>query len=501
MEDLSSLLAGLPYELLRGSIHRPVGSIAYHSGRITKDCLFVCIRGQRENGHRFAWRAAEENAAAILAEELCELPPDSHTALIKVPDTRTALAEVSHRYFGYPARRLITVAVTGTKGKTTTACMIRDILRAAGIRTGYIGTLGIDCGYGTQESDHTTPESYVVAEALRQMADTGCRVAVLEASSVGLKQQRLCGLCFDIGVFLNLGNDHIGTGEHADAEEYFQCKAKLFRQCMVGICNADDVHSEAIARICTCREMHFFGRSGEWSAVSVRRECRGGQLGMSFVVPQLCGKRFLVPIPGMFNVENALAAIAVCRQLALTPEQIKRGLCRVFVPGRMENVSVCDSYRIYIDYAHNAMALEQVLNTLREYRPGRLLCLFGCGGNRALERRFLMGETSGRLADLSIVTSDNPRYEDADAIISDILVGMKRTNGRYISIPDRREAIAYALSIAMPGDILLLAGKGHETYQEICGQKYPMDERRILDELTKTDEKQCSEKKRYMPIS
>ncbi len=484
MEELSSLLAGVPYELLQGSIHKQIRGIACHSDRITKDCLFVCIRGQHTDGHEFAVRAAKEQAAAILVEESCEVPPESGTTVIKVPDTRTALAEVSHCYYGHPARRLITIAITGTKGKTTVACMILQILRNAGIRAGYIGTLGIDCGFGMEEGTHTTPESYVVAGALRQMADSGCRAAVIEASSVGLKMQRLHGICFDIGVFMNFGNDHIGTGEHADAGEYFRCKAKLFGQCMIGILNGDDPCSGAVAGASRCRELHFFGKNGELSAVSVQRECRGAQLGTSFVVPQLKGCRFAIPVPGMFNVENALAAIMVCRQLSLMPGQIRDGLLKVSIPGRMENASVCESYRIYIDYAHNAMALEQVLKTLREYAPKRLLCLFGCGGNRSRERRYSMGETSGRLADLSIITSDNPRYEDADAIISDILVGMRKTNGRYIRITDRREAIAYVLSIALPGDIVLLAGKGHEVYQEICGKHYPMDERKILADLT-----------------
>lgn len=484
MGELSSLLAGLSYELLRGSIHRKIRGIAYHSDQITKDCLFVCIRGQNRDGHEFIMRAAREQAAAVLVEEPCELPEDCDMTVIRVPDTRTALAQVSHTYYGHPARKLITIAITGTKGKTTTACMILSVLRNAGIRAGYIGTLGIDCGYGVEEGSHTTPESYVIAKAFRQMADCGCMAVVLEASSIGLKMQRLHGILFDIGVFLNFGEDHIGGAEHADIEEYFSCKAKLFEQCMIGIFNGDDKHCVAAAKTCRCREIHFFGKEREMSAVCVQRESRGTRLETSFMLPGF-GSRFVIPIPGTFNVENALAAIMVCRQLSLMPEQIRCGLSRVFIPGRMENVSICGSYRIYIDYAHNAMALEHALRTLREYRPRRLLCLFGCGGNRAHERRFTMGETSGRLADLSIITSDNPRYEDADAIISDILVGMNKTSGRYIRITDRREAIAYTLSIALPGDVILLAGKGHETYQEINGKKYPMDERRILAELSK----------------
>lgn len=484
MEELSRLIGELPYELLRGSIHRKIRNIVYHSDRITKDCLFICIRGAKTDGHLFAAHAAAQQAAAILVEEICEYPAESPMTMIRVPDTREALALTSHCFFGYPARRLTLIGITGTKGKTTTACMIREILAEAGVRTGYIGTLGIDCGYGMTEGTHTTPESYVIAEALAQMIEGGCSAAVIEASSIGLKMQRLCGMVFHIGVFLNFGNDHVGTGEHRDAAEYFCSKAKLFRQCRIGIFNAEDDRSGEMASLSCCGSISFFGTGQEICAVSVKRECTRSQLGISFVVPALACGRIVLPLAGMCNVENALAAILVCRKLSVPDDAVRAGLKRVRIAGRMENASVCGDYSIYIDYAHNAMALAGVLKTLREYDPRRLLCLFGCGGNRSKDRRFEMGFTSGRLADLSIVTSDNPRYEDADAIIDDILTGMRRTNGRYVRITDRREAIAYALSIARPGDILLLAGKGHETYQEICGKQYPMDERRILAELS-----------------
>lgn len=484
MEELSKLIAGLPYERLRGSIHRKIRNIVYHSDRITKDCLFVCIRGAQTDGHMFAAQAAARQAAAVIVEEICEYPAESPMTMIKVADTREALALVSHCFFGYPARKLKMIGITGTKGKTTTACMIRGILSAAGIRSGYIGTLGIDCGYGMTEGVHTTPESYVIAEALAQMAEGGCEAAVVEASSIGLKMRRLCGMVFHIGVFLNFGNDHVGTGEHGDAEEYFRSKALLFRQCRIGIMNADDGKCGAMASLAGCESLSFFGEGQEICAACVQRECAGAQLCVSFIVPKLTCERIYLPLAGRFNVENALAAISVCKELSIESAAIRSGLKSVGIPGRMENASVCRDYPIYIDYAHNAMALEGVLKTLREYRPRRLICLFGCGGNRSRDRRFEMGETSGRLADLSIVTSDNPRYEDADAIIDDILTGMHRTAGRYVRITDRREAIAYALRIARAGDIVLLAGKGHETYQEIRGKKYPMDERRILMELS-----------------
>lgn len=496
MIELASLLEKVPYQIMCGTSHEKIRAIVIHSEEVRCGDLFVCLKGHRQNGHRYVKQAVQNGAAAILVQEWDEVLAYHDVTVILVADTRAALAQLAHAFYGYPAKCLITVGITGTKGKTTTAWMTVQTLRLSGMRVGYIGTLGIDCGDGLEEADNTTPESLLVAKAMAAMVQKHCQIVVVEASSQGLKMHRLDEICFDIGVYLNLGADHIGPDEHRDMQDYAASKAKLFRQSMIGICNADDAYTDYMVRSSTCREMTYFSANPcedkeaakgveMFRAVNCRRIRRGHELGTLFSVPEISNEAFEIPIPGIFNVENALAAMVICRKLGVGTSWIRRGLRTAVIPGRMENVSIRDSYSIFIDYAHNALALDHILRTLREYRPARLICLFGCGGNRARDRRYSMGETSGQLADLSIVTSDNPRYEEPDAIIEDILVGMRRSGGRYIRITDRREAIAYTLSIALPGDIILLAGKGHETYQEIQGCKYPMDEREIVYEQRK----------------
>lgn len=500
MSQLTMLLEKIPHQIMCGTVHKEIHKIAIHSGDVESGDLFVCLKGYRQDGHRYIRQAVKCGATALLVQEWDEVMAYPGVTVILVRNTREALAHAAHAFYGYPAKKLITVGITGTKGKTTTAWMAVQILRYAGIRAGYIGTLGTDCGDGLYANENTTPESLVIVQAMACMVQKRCQIVLIEASSQGLKMHRLDEICFDIGVYLNLAGDHIGPGEHRDMEEYAACKAMLFRRCMIGIFNQNDEYTGYMVRSSTCREITYFGMEDEKRrsdcsedgiqneqihALQCRRIRRGQQLGMQFFIPEYDAEPFEIPIPGTFNVENALAAAVISRKLGVGTACIRQGLRHSMIPGRMENVSVRDSYSIFIDYAHNALALQHILTTLREYRPCRLICLFGCGGNRAKDRRYSMGEVSGRLADLSIVTSDNPRYEEPESIIEDILVGMKKSGGKYIRITDRREAIRYTMSIALPGDIILLAGKGHETYQEIQGKKYPMDERRIVYEQRK----------------
>lgn len=515
MSQLTALLEKIPYQIMHGTVHKEIHKIAIHSGDVERGDLFVCLKGYRQDGHRYIRQAVKCGAAALLVQEWDEVMAYPELTVILVRDTREALAHVAHAFYGYPARKLLTIGITGTKGKTTTAWMAVQILRHAGIRVGYIGTLGTDCGDGLQTTENTTPESSEIARAMACMVQKRCRIVLLEASSQGLKMHRLDGIHFDIGVYLNLAGDHIGPGEHRDMDEYAACKAMLFRRCMIGIFNQNDEYTDYMVRSSTCREILYFGMkdakresryplgekySEQIHASACRRIRNGQQLGMQFQIPEYDPEPFEIPIPGTFNVENALAAAVICRKLGVGTSWIRQGLSCSMIPGRMENVSIRRSYSIFIDYAHNALALEHILKTLREYRPCRLICLFGCGGNRARDRRYSMGEVSGRLADLSIVTSDNPRYEEPESIIEDILDGMKKSGGKYISITDRREAIRYTISIALPGDIILLAGKGHEMYQEIQGKKYPMDERRIVYEQRKTQNEGmvCQYHSRYL---
>ena len=312
----------------------------------------------------------------------------------------------------------------------------------------------------------------------------------MEVSSQGLMLHRTQGFIFDFGIFTNLEPDHIGKGEHKDFEDYLHCKGLLFQQCRVGIVNRDDEHWEAVTAGHTCTlETYGIDTEADLRARNIAFLKDGGNLGMGFEVTGLMNFPVQIATPGKFSVYNALTAIAICRHFGVEEEAIKRALMQAKVKGRIEPVKVSDTFTLMIDYAHNAMALKSLLTTLRAYEPHRLVCLFGCGGNRAKSRRYEMGEVSGNLADLTIITSDNPRNEEPQAIIDDIKMGIGKTQGRYVEICDRKEAIAYAINHGQPGDIIVLAGKGHEDYQEICGVKYPMDERVLIAEILKERQK------------
>ncbi len=459
-----------------------ITDIVYDSRQAKPGCLFVCIKGAALDGHRFAAQAAAAGAVAIVAQEPVEAPG---AQVVLVPDAKKALSLLSAAFFGHPARHgLKVIGITGTKGKTTTAYMIRSILEAAGYKTGIIGTVGAAVGEEAVPLPNTTPISYEVQKHLRRMADMGCRYVVMEVSSVGLKDSRVYGLPFAAGVFTNFSEDHIGGVEHKDMEEYLACKAMLFSMCPVGVVNADDPSVEKLLAHSTCRVYRYgMGAAGDLRGENCRHLNLPGLLGVAFTVAGDLSFTAQVGVPGRFNAYNALAAIACCHQLGIPVEAMKQGLLSVRVKGRVEPVPVPGNYTLLLDYAHNAVSMESLLTTLREYKPRRLICLFGAGGNRPKVRRYEMGEASGRLADLSVITADNSRFENVLDIIEDIKVGMKKTEGQYIEIPDRREAIRWCLEHAQEGDVIVLAGKGHEDYQEIEGVKYPFDERVVIREL------------------
>lgn len=479
---LSELLEGLEYSCSQ-DMHVPVADLIYDSRKMKPGCAFVCLRGAEADGHRYAEQAVQAGACAIVAEQPVNAPD---IPVVLVPDTRLALAGMSAALFGHPARRLKTVGITGTKGKTTTTYMIRAVLEAAGYKTGLIGTIGAVIGDQVIPTENTTPESYEVQRFLKQMADDGCHCVVMEASSIGLRGHRTAGFLFDIGLFTNFSPDHIGGSEHESLEEYMQCKSMLFRQCRIGIANMDDQNWEGIFQNHTCEVETFgFSKNAQLRAENESLVSRPGYLGVRFDVRGLLNMSVSVDIPGKFSVYNALSAIAVCRHFGVTKEQIETGLNSVKVKGRVEPVPVPGDYTLLIDYAHNAVSMENILETLKEYKPARLVCLFGAGGNRSRTRRYEMGEVCGRLADLSVITADNSRFEDVMDIIADIQIGMDKTDGQFVVIPDRREAIRYCLQNAQKGDVIVLAGKGHEDYQEIKGVKYPFDERIVVQELLK----------------
>ena len=481
---LKQLIEDMDYEVLAGRVDTEVTTLVYDSRKVEKGSVFVCISGSVRDAHDFIPDVVAKGAAAVIVEKDVEL--QEGVTYIKVANSRLALACMSAAYFDHPARKLKTIGITGTKGKTTTTYMVKSILESAGIKTGLIGTIESIVGEKRIPSANTTPESYRVQELFHEMVEAGLDAVVMEVSSQALMLHRVSGFMFDIGVFTNLEPDHIGENEHKDFADYMHCKSLLFRQCKLGIFNGDSEHLEGILKGHTCEVETFgYGKNNDLVADGVELKKDHGALGVRYHVSGLMNFDVEVNVPESFSVYNSLTAIAICHHFGVDVEKIKHALLHVSVKGRIEIVPVTKRYTIMIDYAHNAMALESLLTTLREYEPGRLVCLFGCGGNRAKSRRYEMGEVSSRLADLTVVTSDNPRNEEPMDIINDILVGVHKADGAYVTIPDRKEAIAYCMKNAQDGDIIVLAGKGHEDYQEICGVKHHMDERELIADIIK----------------
>ena len=439
-------LKELDYTLLQGSVDVETEDVIYDSRKAAPGKVFVAMKGIRADGHSFipqvlkagvtvlvTERPVEEElkASGLSGEELNKI------TVVMVEEGRHALALLSAARFGHPTKKLVMIGVTGTKGKTTTTHMIRAILQAAGKKVGMIGTTGTMIGDVVTPTLNTTPESYELHQAFSQMVEAGCEYAVMEVSSQGIKMHRTDGLYFDYGIFTNISPDHIGPGEHADFEEYLYYKTRLLN---IGT------------------EFHISGKYD--------MEVRLG-------------------IPGLFNVVNALAAVSVCSFLNLDKEKISHALEHIRVNGRMEIVYTSERCTVLVDYAHNAVSMESLLSTLRDYKPKRLVCVFGCGGNRSKDRRYSMGEIGGKLADLSIITADNSRYEKVEDIIADIRGSIEKTGGSFIEIPDRREAIRYSILQAQPGDMVAVIGKGHEDYQEINGVRHHFLDREVIEETVK----------------
>ena len=479
---LTQLLEHLEYEVVKGNHEIEVTELINDSRKVTPGCVFVCISGAVSDGHEYAGEVGAKGAKALITEKEVEALED--VTVIRVKDTRYALALMSAAYFGYPADKLKIIGITGTKGKTTTTYMVKSILEGVGHKVGLIGTIEAIIGDKSIPANNTTPESYTIHQYFAEMVEAGCDSVVMEVSSQGLMLHRTAGIPFEIGIFTNLGEDHIGPNEHKDFEDYKRCKGILFTQCRLGIANIDDPWYQDVFRNATC-QVETFGMSKEADlrATDIEHITRPGYLGVRYHVNGLMDFDVEIDIPGDFSVYNSLTAIAVCRHFNVPVENIKNALKVAKVRGRIEMVKVSDEFTMMIDYAHNAMSLESLLHTLRDYHPERIVTIFGCGGNRSRTRRYEMGEVSGRMSDLTIITSDNPRFEEPQVIIDDIITGMKKTDGEYISICDRKEAIRYAIEHGRAGDVIILAGKGHETYQEIKGVKYDMDDRNLIKEV------------------
>ena len=486
---LRKICEEIEYTLLQGSLETEVRDIIYDSRKIAPETMFVCMVGAVTDGHKYIPDVVEKGASVIVLEkeeEAAQIP--ENITVLKVESARLALALMSAALFDHPARKLVTIGLTGTKGKTTTTYMIKKVLEMAGKKVGLIGTIGAMVGEEHLSSKNTTPESYELHRMFAAMVEAGCEYVVMEVSSQGLKLDRTAGILFDYGIFTNLSPDHIGPAEHASFEEYMECKSLLFRQCRIGIVNADDEHVEGILKGHTCEVKTFSAeKEADLMASDIGFINEDGKLGMHFKVSGCMDCQAKVHIPGRFSVYNSMVTMLVCHLAGISDEAILEGLSKVQVKGRVEMLPVSKDYTLIIDYAHNEVSTRSVLTTLMEYHPKRLICVYGGGGNRSKLRRYDMGEVTGEMADLCVLTCDNPRDEEIRDINNDIKVGLARSNGKYIEIDDRKEAIAYCMKNAKPGDMIVLLGKGHEDYQEIKGVKYHFDEREavaeILDEM------------------
>ena len=468
-----------------------ITSIETDNRRCIAGSLFVCIKGYVTDGHRYAAAAVASGAAAVLAqsrEALAEYGFDwehSKAAVIFCPDTRWALSGVSATFYGDPSQKLRLVGVTGTKGKTSTTYMLRAIYQAAGLETGLVGTICNKIGEEEIPSERTTPEANILQELLFRMLERKIGTCIMEVSSQGLHLEWVGHCHFGTAVFTNLSKDHIGENEHANMEEYAEAKSKLFTMCENALINRDSAYAGKMLGKAerSGAKNYTFGIDSEcdFHAKNIITKQNGVEYDVAVGRREY---RIVVPVPGRFSVYNSLAAFATSYLEGISPEQAAAGLRKVFVPGKAENVPTGRDFSVLIDYAHNPDSFINILTTVKEYAK-RTVFLFGCGGDRNRPRE-LMGETAGKYADFTIITSDNPRSEDPESIVRDIEKGIIPTGADYICIVDRRSAIEYALKNARPGDVIVLAGKGHETEQILKDRTVPFDEREIVREILNT---------------
>ncbi len=479
---LKKILNNIEYELIKGSLDINITDLCYDSRKVTKDCAFICLEGTQVDGHDFIDTAIKKGASTIFIEKDIEV--SQPVTVIKLSNTRKDLSLLSINYFDNPASKLTMIGITGTKGKTTTSWMIKNILEEEGKKVGVIGTMGVFIGNNHYETINTTPESYEIQKYLSEMVNQNIEYAIMEVSSQALKVGRVEGMTFDYGIFTNLTKDHIGEGEHENMEDYIYSKSLLFQKSKHGILNIDDKHYQDMTKNNTC-DIHTFGKNKEADLIinNIKLLRKEHFIGLELHTKGLIEDTFLVNTPGEFSAYNAISAILTTKLIGCKLESIKKALSKVAVKGRVEIIPVSSKYSVIIDYAHNGISMTNILNTMREYHPKRIVSLFGCGGNRSKTRRYDMGEISGRLSDFTIITEDNSRYEDINDIMNDIEIGLKKANGKYIKIEDRKEAIKYAIENAKEGDIILLLGKGHETYREKNGVREHFDEREVIKEI------------------
>lgn len=479
---LSELLINLDVIEIKGNTDIEINAVNYDSRKVKKDDVFVCIRGFVSDGHKYAKQAAESGASVIVCEEIIDLSPYEVTTIL-VKNSRQSLAILAGNYYGNPSKKMNMIGVTGTNGKTTTTFMIKDILQEEGKKVGIVGTIANYIGEKRIDTERTTPESLELQELFAKMVEEGCDYCVMEVSSHSLALDRVYGVDFKVGIFTNLTRDHLDF--HKTFENYYKAKYKLFERSAICVVNKDDTYgtrvindllSEGNKKIVSYsinEESDFtaFDEKTDSSTISYKLKTKDSTFDI------------VVGIPGEFNIYNSLGAVAAAKSLNISIESIKKGIAEVVVPGRCEKAGVRFNlpYTIILDYAHTPDGLKNILETARGFTKNKLIAVFGCGGDRDRVKRPQMGKIGTDLSDFAIITSDNPRTEDPDFIISEIVAGIEKDN--YITIEPRKQAIRKALEIANSGDVVVIAGKGHEDYQILKTGKIHFDEREVLDNI------------------
>lgn len=477
---LQYLIENLTDKVITGDTNIDINKIEYNSQKIESNDVFVAIKGYKEDGNDYIKEAVEKGAVCIVTEDELNANELPNITIVRVQNSRIALSLIASKYYDFPARKLKLIGITGTKGKTTTAYMIRDILNASGKKTGMIGTIYNTYGNVCIEASRTSPESLDLQKLLKDMVDAQMEYVVMEVSSHSLVLDRVYGLHFAIGIFTNLSQEHLDF--HGTMDNYLLAKSKLFEMCDFALVNGDDIHTPRLKKMIKCK-IATFGLDNAVNITASDVRINNNNVEFKMYVNKML-ETIVINIPGRFTVYNALAAIGTCSLLGAQMDAILLALSNIKVPGRSEIIDVPKTFTVMVDYAHNPSSLEAILSSIKKYVKGRIICVFGCGGNRDKEKRPMMGEISGRLADFTVITTDNPRNEDPSIIMKEIEDGVKKTKGLYKIIENRKDAIAFAMRIAWKNDLVLIAGKGHETYQELKnGKRIDFDERKVVKDI------------------
>jgi len=485
--ELRTVISGIDGIKARGNLDLDIKSIETDSRKVEKNGMFIAIVGFETDGHNYIKQAIENGASVVMVQEGAKISKQDITddvTILMVPNTRIATAKIACNFYNNPSRKFNLIGITGTKGKTTTTFMIKSILEKQGKKVGLIGTVANYIGdKNLGESSRTTPDIIELQKLFNQMVEEKVDSVIMEVSSQALKLHRVDGCDFDIAVFTNFSEDHISEKEHPDMEDYFNSKLKLIELSKASFINADDFKVSKIKKLLPEKNVKSYGIDNE--ADLLAKDITVTNASADFKA-KIDGKneRVKTGIPGRFSVYNSLAAISVATKLGANAEEIKEALLNVRVPGRSELIDNKKGLTIMIDYAHSPESLQSILNAVKSYTRGKVIAVFGCGGDRDKTKRPIMGQIATNVADFTIITSDNPRTEEPEEIVKEIEVGAKKSKGKYVCIVDRTEAIKHAIEMATKNDIIVLAGKGHETYQEINGKKYHYDEREIIKEVT-----------------